>query len=113
MSSNGPNPQQGPTWRDVDDYAQHVRDTYGVGTRFHIAPPIARMDGRGRSAWNVSLEVWTLRTKERKTWHAQAGWGHNGLWKTAPQAFHAALRAYEAQREDERVAAEAQRSLFD
>lgn len=104
---------EGPSWADVDQYAEEVRKRDGVGTRFHLAPPIARIDGRGRTSWTVTCEVWTLRSKAEKRWTAASSWGQQGSWKTAPAAFLAALRAYEAQREDERVAAEAQRTLFD
>lgn len=98
----------GPLWHDVDVHAEYVRETYGVGTRFHISPPIRRVDGRGRSAWGVTLEVWTLRSKTDRRWTQIASWGQGGAWRTAPQAFLATLRAYESTREDERVAAEAQ-----
>lgn len=101
----------GPTWYDVDMYAEEVRKRDAVGVRWRVVPPIARIDGRGRSSWSVSVEVWALRSKEARVWHAQASWGRGGSWKTAPAALLASLRAYEAQREDERVAAQAQASF--
>lgn len=104
---------RGPSWADVDAYAEEVRKRDGVGTRWHISPPIARLDGRGRSSWSVTLEVWTLRAKQDRKWHAAAAWGAGGSWKTAPAALLASLRAYEAQREDELRAAKAQARLFD
>lgn len=98
----------GPTYWDVSEQAHYLREQHGVGVRWTLVPPIPRVDGRGWSTWCVSVEVWTLRAKEKRTWNAQAGFGQGGAWKTLPAALAATLRAYEAQREDERVAALAQ-----
>jgi hypothetical protein len=103
--------EHGPSYRDADEHAEHVRELYGVGTRWHLSPPVARLDGRGRSSWTVTLEVWSLRTKEKTTWYHQAAFGNGGSWKTLPAALLATLRAHEQEREDMRVAAEAQQRL--
>lgn len=103
-----PAEERGPSYWDASAYAETVRERDGVGVRWTIVPPVRRIDGRGYSSWAVAVEVWTLRSKQKRTWHAQAGFGNGGAWKTLPAALLATLRAYEAQREDERVAALAQ-----
>lgn len=98
----------GPSYWDVAQHAEYLRDRDGIGIRWTLVPPIARVDGRGHSSWCVAVQVWALRTKATREWSAQAAFGYGGSWKTLPAALLATLRAYEAQREDERVAAEAQ-----
>lgn len=98
----------GPSYRDVSDYAADVRARDGVGVRWWITPPVyIKTTGRWTS-WAVSIEVWTIGASKNRTWNASAAYGQNGAWKTVPAAMLATLRAYEQKREDERVAAEAQ-----
>ena len=108
MASSGASESNGPSYWDASQHAAYLRERDGVGIRWLIVPPIPRVDGRGWSSWCVSVEVWALRTKTPRVWNAQAAFGQGGAWKTLPAALLATLRAYEAQREDERVAAEAQ-----
>lgn len=98
----------GPSYRDVADYAAVVRERDGVGVRWFLTPPVyVKTTGRWTS-WVVSVEVWTISVPKSRSWGASAAFGQNGAWKTVPAAMLAAIRAYEAKREDERVAAEAQ-----
>jgi hypothetical protein len=107
-NQNVPAGERGPSYRDVVTHADYLKDKDGVGIRWTLVPPVRRLDGRGYSSWCVAVEVWTLRARRQHTWAAQAGFGYGGAWSTLPAALLATLRAYEAQREDERVAAEAQ-----
>lgn len=99
---------QGPSYRDVADYAHHLREKRGTSIRWLLVPPIPRVDGRGWSSWCVSVEVRAYRLTPERVWNAQAAFGNGGSWKTLPAAMLATLRTIEARWEDERVASEAQ-----
>ena len=107
MGSGNSAGEHGPSYWDVSTYADDLRERHGVGIRWTLVPPIRRVDGRGYTSWCVAVQVWVLRAKQTREWNAQAAFGAGGAWKTLPAALLATLRAYEEQREDERVAAEA------
>lgn len=98
----------GPSYWDVVEQADWLKEEYGIGIRWLLVPASRRNSGRGSSCWVVSVEVWTLRAKTQQTFNAQERFGHGGTWKTLPAALLQTLITIHQLLEERRRVAEAQ-----
>ena len=98
----------GSSYWDVVEQADWLKEEYGIGIRWLLVPASRRNGGKGASCWVVSVEVWTLRSKEDCRYHAQERFGYGGTWKTLPSAMLQTLITIHAKLEEKRKAAEAQ-----
>ena len=98
----------GPSYWDVVTHADWMKEQYGVGIRWLLVPASRQPAGKGVGSWCVSVEVWALRSKTPRSWHAQESFGHGGSWKTLPAAMLQTLFAVEQKRKDEEAAARSQ-----
>lgn len=83
----------GPSYFDVQQAVEHVRDRYGVGIDFTIVPPLYIKATGERQSWQVVARVWRLSDSRETTIGDRQAFGRNAAWATMPAAMHAAVLA--------------------
>lgn len=97
--------ERGPSWWDLGDYCDHLAAKYNASVELRLAWPVRRLDGKGKSGWSAVASVSRRRKGQIRPLGRAVRFGAGGAWKTAPAAFHAALRELEAALEAEEAAA--------
>lgn len=100
--------ERGPSWWDVGAYAEEIERRWNCSVSLSLGRPVGRIDGKGNSGWSACAGVRRRIKGQERDVGEQIRFGAGGSYKTAPAAFHAALRSIEAKLEEAERSARSQ-----